>query len=515
MGWKLASTEFFSSRNAAVAPMYALSLFGLITVAGVGWDYSRLMTMDSELQNAADQAALAAATQLTGVPGAMAAAEAAAEDYLATTGSAWANQTKLANDGKGSDITGLNFTFYEDYDHATDTPGKVATDDTKARYVEVLVDGREAYYALTAVGGVLSSGLIHADAVATLETAVCKAPKMFICAPDRSFPTDADKGRGFLLRTLPNATDSFTPGNFGFLDPGGDIKSERDKGNPNHELGKNGELAGCISSTGIESEPGFVAPETRALNTRFDIYGPSVPSCNTSNGNYCPSQNTVSRWVYKIQVTGGGANSVATASCPSTPPNNANLMKLSDAQAEMGSQTNQNPGYQRDNCLLNGSCDAVGDGDWSGADYMARNHGGVDLLSVSDGSRHGVYEWERANAATRLLPRKVGYTLPNGNPPKGSLYCAYPQPTDEPAWVPNATQKDRRIMTVASVDCTGLNGRDRLDILRWVDLFIVDASATTGPNAGEIMTEIVGPAQRPGGGYAFQSYGRKKPVLVR
>lgn len=489
--------EFFADRSAAIAPMYAVALFGLITMAGVGWDYSRLMTMDSELQNAADQAALAAATQLTGTSGAMAAAEAAAEDYLASADSAWVNETKLSNDGAGRAITGLTFEFYQSYDHAADTPGPVATNDESARYVRVIVDGREAFYALTAIGGTLSSGLIEADAVATLETAVCKAPKMFICAPTREFPTAADKGRGFVLRTLPNATDAFTPGNFGFLDPGAEIKGERDKGNPNHELGKNTELSGCISSTGIQSEPGFVAPETRAINTRFDIYGPSVPSCNSSNGNFCPSQSTVSRWVYKIPVTGGAANNVATAACPSSPTNNADLMKLDDALAEMEAQTNPNPGYQRDNCQLNGSCSTIGDGDWSGQDYMNRNHGSTDLLSVSDGSRHGVYQWELTNSASRLGVRKVGYTNRSGSPPRASLYCSYPQPTDEDPWVPSPTQKDRRVMTVASVDCTGLNGRDALDVLRWVDLFLVDASATTGPNAGEIMTEIVGPAQRP------------------
>ncbi|MDT8279743.1 MAG: hypothetical protein RQ806_04255, partial [Erythrobacter sp.] len=65
------------------------------------------------------------------------------------------------------------------------------------------------------------------------------------------------------------------------------------------------------------------------------------------------------------------------------------------------------------------------------------------------------------------------------------------------------------------VDCTNLNGRERLDILRWVDLFLVDASASTGPNSGEIMTEVVGPARRPGGGSDFQNLSRKKPVLVQ
>src|SRR3546814_1587231 len=58
------------STGGAVAPTVALSLFGLIAVGGIAFDYARMASLDSELQNAADQAALAAATQLDGKTGA-------------------------------------------------------------------------------------------------------------------------------------------------------------------------------------------------------------------------------------------------------------------------------------------------------------------------------------------------------------------------------------------------------------------------------------------------------------
>ena len=57
-------------RRGAVAPTVALSLFALIAVGGLAFDYARLAGMDTELQNAADQAALAAASQLDRQPGA-------------------------------------------------------------------------------------------------------------------------------------------------------------------------------------------------------------------------------------------------------------------------------------------------------------------------------------------------------------------------------------------------------------------------------------------------------------
>ena len=76
-------------RSAAVAPTVALSMFALIGAGGIAFDYARLATLDTEMQNAADQAALAAATQLDQQSGAVARATAAAQALLT-------NQTLMA-----------------------------------------------------------------------------------------------------------------------------------------------------------------------------------------------------------------------------------------------------------------------------------------------------------------------------------------------------------------------------------------------------------------------------------
>src|ERR1044072_2909479 len=68
--------------GAAVAPTVALTLFALIAAGGIAFDYARVASMDSELQNAADQAALAAASQLDGQPNACVRAAAAANALL-------------------------------------------------------------------------------------------------------------------------------------------------------------------------------------------------------------------------------------------------------------------------------------------------------------------------------------------------------------------------------------------------------------------------------------------------
>ena len=56
--------NLFNNSKGAVAPTVALSLFALIASGGIAFDYARLAAMDTELQDAADPAALAAATQL-------------------------------------------------------------------------------------------------------------------------------------------------------------------------------------------------------------------------------------------------------------------------------------------------------------------------------------------------------------------------------------------------------------------------------------------------------------------
>ena len=86
------------STDGAVAPMVALSLVGLIAAGGIAFDYARMASLDTELQSAADQSALAAASQLDGEPGACARAVAAAQNLVT-------NDTRFANDAGGLAIT--------------------------------------------------------------------------------------------------------------------------------------------------------------------------------------------------------------------------------------------------------------------------------------------------------------------------------------------------------------------------------------------------------------------------
>src|SRR3954452_12088002 len=123
--------QLWKRTDGAVAPTVALSLVGLIAVGGIAFDYAHLAAMDTELQQAADQAAVAAATQLDARPGAIARATAAAQNLIT-------NKTLLAGDGSSNAVTVPTITFCSAFDDsvaATSAACTVTTDDSKAKVV--------------------------------------------------------------------------------------------------------------------------------------------------------------------------------------------------------------------------------------------------------------------------------------------------------------------------------------------------------------------------------------------
>src|SRR5438309_5142283 len=179
--------KLWENDEGAVAPLVALSLVGLIAVGGVGFDYAHLVALHTEVQNAADQAALAAATQLDGQSGACARAAAAAASMLN-------NKALFANGSASTRISVTpgtlcdgnnsgNVKFYQSYDQTTDTPGSAATNDANASVVLVQVGAKKALYALTPIVHALSSGNITGTAIASVGHAICKVPPVMVCNP--------------------------------------------------------------------------------------------------------------------------------------------------------------------------------------------------------------------------------------------------------------------------------------------------------------------------------------------
>ncbi len=150
-------------RNAdgAVAPTVALSLTALVAVGGIAFDYARMASLDSELQNAADQAALAAATQLDGLTNSRVRATAAANQIVTIF-------SQLVNTGSDRSLAVFTVAYCSAYDDSVannpaDPPTAptgctVATSDADAKVAVVTMGGRRAQFAFTPIVGASSSG---------------------------------------------------------------------------------------------------------------------------------------------------------------------------------------------------------------------------------------------------------------------------------------------------------------------------------------------------------------------
>lgn len=542
--------RFAGHDEGAIAPIYALALFGLVGMAGVGFDYARLMTLDTELQNAADQLAIAAATQLDEQTDSITRAESAARNYFASTTSDYSNITRISNidddsDGKAWFITNVSFQFWEDYDRASDAPQNLIadkSDGSDAHVVEVTVAKRGVQFALTPIVGAIA-GNAGAVAMASMESAYCKVPPMMVCVPNPQYgaynpvtDTVNNRGEGARLHMLPNAdSDDLMPsGLFGFLDfpypgPGG---------NPNTTLGWNVLNPGCTGEN-VEAEPGARDSEDEALNTRFDLYRGSAPACDTSTGNFCPSKNTTKDMLVQASTTNNttaadaaAAYAVMTnADCPN--PNTVgknDWLRHEDIVASGVDVTNlRNPGYPRDTChLAGGSCagSTFGDGVWNIANYMATAHpdlgGSYPAGLSSSSSRYDVYKWEATDANADGVPDnlptklKSGYTLETtgGGNMRARFYCAYPRPRNPANGIaPPATLRDRRILSVAAVNCSGVKANSEITILRYIDMFLVRPSKQGGDK--EFYVEVIGEDPNQLANNSFQYYAKKKAVLIR
>lgn len=524
----------------AVAPTVALALFALIGAGGIAFDYAHLASLDTELQQAADQAALAAATQLDGSTGSRTRATAAAQSLLT-------NNTLFASNSSGvtgspNKVTTATVLYYQSYNQTTDTYGDAATSDANANVVRVTVGGRRADYALTPIVGAVTSGNINAEALASLTSAVCNVPPLMMCIPaSGDFPAASDVGKGVLLQPGPNV-GAWAPGDYGYLDFGNGASGLK------INLGRNNEVAGCVPvNNGIPTEPGNQASVTDALNSRFDLYPASAKPCDPSTGDYCPSQNTQKDLAktYEVDVN-GSAGTVPTnpldTNCTGTP--SSKLVETDNSIDKDGgfSRGTTPVGMPRDDCHISGTCTPnakFGDGNWGRDAYLGAINGTTAAAvatavgkTATTLTRYDVYKWQLADKANRLTNKSIpvpGYPTfkENGNSGNGKWTfrnrCTFPQPITGTAVVPSTSQKDRRVLTVAAVDCTSLTGKGNVYVKQWVDIFLVapsmdrSAGSTGVYNSGkeQIYAEIIGVTKRPDGQSAFQYYLRQRPRLLK
>jgi Flp pilus assembly protein TadG len=253
-----------TDETAAVAVTVALSLFGLIAAAGIAFDYSRMAALDTELQNAADQAALAGVTQLDGTAGARARATAAAQNLVI-------NNTRLANDGAGSSIGVPTVQFFT-------SAGVAATTDANANRISVSIAPRKVFYALTPIVNALETGPMNASALAGLQSSICNVPPLYMAFdPASQDLTRLTPGTGVLL--LGAESES----HFGYLDNGKGGNGVRSA------MAWDDQEGFCQSSASVSLQTGIIASVENGFNKRFQT-GNGQGGC--PNGGICsPAAN--------------------------------------------------------------------------------------------------------------------------------------------------------------------------------------------------------------------------------
>lgn len=464
------------STGGAVAPIVGLSLFGLVAAAGLAFDYARMAALDTELQNAADQATLAAATQLDDGADACARASAAAVTFVG-------NLAIFANDGSGRavivpsepfcDATG-SIRFYQD--KAKSIP---ALSGPEAHFVEVTVNGKQAKFALTPIVAAFTSGSIRATAFAGMGSAICGVEPLMICNPDEpddnadpNYAFDVGSRVGVGIELVDDEQDA--PGNFGFLESGlggasGLLKT----------LSWNNTPANCLPVAGVETKPGFNASVMDGLNTRFDI----LSSNDCPGGGTCsPSMN-----VRKDLVRGNSCNwveypaSQAEQDSATDPPR----YRPTSNVALPSTQTPRSMGHPRDICHAWGEdadCglgNRMGNGVWDRGAYFRSTRGATfDWVSEpglgANVTRYQTYLWELEDIANRLA---AGPTT-TSNPARTAYSAPVNGKCHAPGLMPTAVM-DRRTVRAAVLNCKaiGVHGRTTgAPVLKWLKLFLVEPS---------------------------------------
>ena len=514
----------------AVSATLALSLFALIAAGAVAFDYARLASMDTELQNAADQAALAAASQLDGKTGACARASAAAVTLIK-------NRTLMANDSSASTAPAITITSEPSCDATGDirfwkdkAKTTAATTFEDAKFVEVQTASRTAKYTLTPVVSAFTGTTIYAQAFAGLGNAICRVPPMMICNPNPAVEFDGDAMRGVGIQVTGhgntrtgsgNPVQAWAPGDFGFLEVGSGQNADLIKA-----LAYQNPLLDCSPDEGGNVSTGNPQGLYDAINTRFDIYdfssgnGTALGPCMSGS---CPAAANVTKDLVKADMTTNG-NSCKIHNQGWKLP--TNQFSPHDYSAGSGALTVMDGdgvdamGLPRDNCHYssfgracrnyNGTTgsnvtDRVGNGEWARGDYFDKYHPSVRPASPGTITRYDTYLWE---ITANTIPHPVAGS--NGNQ-YGRAVCSTGS---------IAAGIDRRVLTVAVVgNCSSLAGASRtVEVDDWVDMFLVEPTIDgrgNGSIADSIYMEVIGTNRSVGtGSISLQTVRKSVPYLI-
>ena len=273
-GLRFLIRHFLRDDRGAVLVMFAAATGLIFACMALVWDIGRTLSTATELQSFADHLALAAAAELDGDIGAIAAARAVVE-----SGEVDDLQT-FAEGGAGLDTNDVALTFYasvpaDDIAPLTD----ITASDREALYVEVEIAPRTITNLFVGVvnallGSAIADGTVTAQALAGRKRFACAVTPLVFCAPNGAAYQPVP---GRMIHLKMNGL--WQPGNFGLLannfEPGSACGNTGTAG---------GAVVGCITGitdnvtrcydpTGVTIVNTVSASQVAGgLNSRFDIY---------------------------------------------------------------------------------------------------------------------------------------------------------------------------------------------------------------------------------------------------
>ncbi len=427
--------EFWTDNDGAVMPYLAMMLAVIIGLSALALDGSRLMSLQTQLQNGADALALAGAAELDRRPDSIIRAEAAVDNLI---------RNPVVGAGVDQTVRASHIDFLQTLPERDDLPvttANLTNDPTLAAYIQVTVApaNLQTIFPLSLISRRINVNL-SAHAVAGYDQVVCNVQPLLVCNPfETTRMTDYEATQALvsasqdpasqhrLIRLRGTEADRSSPGIYG---PGTISYAAPATGffpaaacGPGSAYGIPQALAAsrvqaCFRLSAVNLLPGNDAAAMDGLNTRFDIYANGFASCRV----YEPDLNVRKGFTAFGNVNWCNAEP-AGSNWPMPDPNNTALPVDSNM------------------IQSNGTLDrniAVGNGIWNCARYWSDAHyAGPGKSAAPPGcdnaatiSRYQVYNYEMSFLNDRSLGGEIGGPA-----------CAPPG------------RSNRRVMTAAIVNC--------------------------------------------------------------
>jgi Flp pilus assembly protein TadG len=271
--------KFLANKAGSLSVYTAIFSAFAIGTGAVAVDYGRSALLRSQMQDAADSAAMAAVIHLDGKNGAQSRAE-----QIATF--AVTNRSNLPSDGAGTPLAIGSVKFYSQY-----TPTKIdATNDLDAKVIEVTMSTKTINYMFAPVLNLLTGGsntqkTLTARSVAGSNPFICHAPPLMMCDLTELDPLQdptltSNIGRQVRLKEPQSGGGTWVPGNFGLLSlPDGSTGASQIEG----ALAAV-EPADCYQLDVITATGSKTNKVKQGINARFDISTmPDPPAPNVIN----------------------------------------------------------------------------------------------------------------------------------------------------------------------------------------------------------------------------------------